>query len=139
MEFFPPEPHGCRRTGQWLKGASQTPSGNTLACLPNTKITSEQSPGGRSSLAKGFTILFISEDFRPPQVFQGSERAAGPGLCPRSWSTTVASLPSSPQATARPGMELDHLSSKTSRAVSIQAWLLPTGLAALNTDHLILA
>ena len=45
-EFFLPEPHGCRRTGQWLKGASQTPPGNTLACLPNTKITSELSPRG---------------------------------------------------------------------------------------------
>lgn len=72
-------------------------------------------------MAKGFTVLFISEDFRPPEVFHGSESAAGPGLCPRSWSTAVASVPSSPEATARPRVELDHLSSKTSRAVSIQA------------------
>ena len=70
-------------------------------------------------MAKGFTILFNSEDFKPPQVFHGSESAAGPGLCPWPWSTAVASLPSSPQATARQGGELDLLSSKTPRAVSI--------------------
>ena len=70
-------------------------------------------------MAKGFTVLFNSKDFRPPQVFHRSESATGPGLCPRPWSTAVASLPSSPQATAHQGRELDHLSSKTPRAVSI--------------------